>query len=156
MQNVITKSTVNRWLQRFKEEWIQATNFDVVDCRKEFWIWYTMGINKLINRYEKCLAGLAIISKSKFYLENKLFLVWGPFVDFLQRMDRQCKTAPTDFFVRNWMLRNFYLKFRYNVYFWQCSALKWINFAIFVHFLISKILWSPLALLWWEIDICAH
>ncbi len=37
--------------------------------------------------------GIAIMAKNRLYnMKNKVFLVWGPFVDFLWRMDQQCKT----------------------------------------------------------------
>ncbi len=46
----------------------------------------------------------------------------------------------------------------YDAYFWQHPTPKWIYFPVFEHYNISKDgnLWSPLALLWGEIDICAH
>ncbi len=59
LQNVITKSTVNQCVFRDSRqgERVQAMDLEMVDHRKEGpGMVIATGINKLIDRYEKCLT----------------------------------------------------------------------------------------------------
>ncbi len=54
--NVITKSTVYRRVQRFKVGQTSASDKPQSGRPAKRRVWYDAGINKLIDRYEKCLA----------------------------------------------------------------------------------------------------
>ncbi len=69
---------------------------------------YATGINKLIDQYEKCLTRYGDSWKIGYNLENKVFLIWNSFVDFLKRMNQRCKTFEVSLIVAFTILQ--YLK----------------------------------------------